>query len=90
MQMKYELVHDEANKPKQYPMTDMKVGAWAVIVKAKNEQHVFDALLFGCAVARLRENIYRVFTNTGQFDIDVTNYTVRDFRIGECLKIRRA
>ena len=91
MQMEYELVHTEPSEPQQYPMTDMKVGDWAVIVGEKSRSSTaFNAALFGCVVMKLHEDQNYVFTDTGQCYVTGTNYTVRNFKHGECLKIRRA
>jgi len=90
MEMEYELVQDEASEPKPYPITDMQVGDWAVIVGAKSSQCDFETILFGCAVMRLSACLYCVFDDMGQRKIDGTNYLVRNFKHGEYLKIRRA
>ena len=90
MQMEYELVHDEDNEQTPYPIADMEVGDWAVILWAKSRSCAFNAALFGCAVIKLHEDQNYVFTDKGQRDITCTNYLVRDFKHGECLKIRRA
>ena len=90
MRMKCEMVNDEPYDQTPYPITDMKVGDWAVIELQKTKKLAFDPAMFGCAVTKLQENRNCVFTNTGQRDMTCFNYLVRNFKHGECLKIRRA
>ena len=92
MEMRAELKCDDPPAVPSYPMSEMLVGSWAVIVASGPG---FDVDLIGMLVTRLfsteslNDNMFRVFTPDRRRQIPGDDYRVRDFKDGEYVVLRK-